>query len=316
MLDGGMRELTARCIKSPRYDTEGSERGECRKASRRAWANEDQLESLARALLLALRTAFESAAGTRATQTGLTKNGDPDMRTSRGRQIAVERAARQTGTADSSHGNGPSAATDTVDVNAPLWAMETNVEVSDYDMPERTWQSPTRAVRSSSCSPRPGSPPARMPTAYAPKYDSTLGTPYASMLRPDASPQLGHSPPTPAVGIGEPVSPCSSTEGACGREARRNELREWVSGLERIGDAEQLLTLLIRNELSLANLGLCTVDELAEIGVGEAAACEILSRFPNPKRPRRSPQEIGHDVVLLQDERAHAVLNTTISESA
>jgi hypothetical protein len=89
-----------------------------------------------------------------------------------------------------------------------------------------------------------------------------------------------------------------------------------VSGLERTGGAEQLLTILIRNELSLANLGLCTVDELAEIGVGVAAACEILSRFPNPNRPRRSPQEIGHDVVLLQVERARAVLKTTISESA
>jgi hypothetical protein len=289
MLDGGIRELTARCIESPGYDTEFSHK---------------DLLKYARLLERACHIVSKSRA--RATQTGLTKNrtgltknGDPDMRTSLGRQIAADRrTAMPASTADSSHGNRPPAATtDTADVNAPLWAMETNVEISDYDMPERTSQSPTRAVRSSSCSPRPRAPPARIPTAHAPKYDSTLGTPCAGMLRPEAGPQLGHAPPTPAVGAGEPVNPCS-TEGACGREARRNELREWVSGLERTGGAEQLLTMLIRNELSLANLGLCTVDELAEIGVGVAAACEILSRFPNPNRPRRSPQEIGHDVVL------------------
>ena len=40
-------------------------------------------------------------------------------------------------------------------------------------------------------------------------------------------------------------------------------LRAWVDGLERIGDAEQVVALLVESEVSLANLGLFTVDELA-----------------------------------------------------
>ena len=66
---------------------------------------------------------------------------------------------------------------------------------------------------------------------------------------------------------------------ALGRHAPLDELRAWVGGLERIGDAEQVVALLLQGEVSLANLGLFTVDELAGTGVGEAAACELLSQF-------------------------------------
>ncbi len=58
-------------------------------------------------------------------------------------------------------------------------------------------------------------------------------------------------------------------------------LRAWVGGLERIGDAEQVVALLVRSEVPLANLGSFTVDELAATSIGEAAAswCELLSQF-------------------------------------
>ena len=52
-----------------------------------------------------------------------------------------------------------------------------------------------------------------------------------------------------------------------------------MGGLERIGDAAQLTALLVQSEVSLANLGSFTVDELAATGIGEAAACELLSQF-------------------------------------
>ncbi len=58
-----------------------------------------------------------------------------------------------------------------------------------------------------------------------------------------------------------------------------DELRAWVGGLERIGDAEHVVALLVRSEVTLANLGSFTVDELAATGIGEAAACEVLSQF-------------------------------------
>ena len=66
---------------------------------------------------------------------------------------------------------------------------------------------------------------------------------------------------------------------ALGRDAPLDELRAWVGGLERIGDAEQVVALLVRSEVSLANLESFTVDELAAMGIGEAAASELLSRF-------------------------------------
>ena len=46
-----------------------------------------------------------------------------------------------------------------------------------------------------------------------------------------------------------------------------------------VGDAAQLTALLVQSEVSLANLGSFTVDELAATGIGEAAACELLSQF-------------------------------------
>jgi hypothetical protein len=52
-----------------------------------------------------------------------------------------------------------------------------------------------------------------------------------------------------------------------------------VGGLERIADAEQVVALLVESEVSLANLGSFTVDELAATGISEAAACEILTQF-------------------------------------
>ncbi len=65
------------------------------------------------------------------------------------------------------------------------------------------------------------------------------------------------------------------------RDTLLAELRAWVGGLdsERIGDAERVVALLLQGEVSLANLGLFTVDELAGTGIGEAAACELLSQF-------------------------------------
>jgi hypothetical protein len=66
---------------------------------------------------------------------------------------------------------------------------------------------------------------------------------------------------------------------ALGRDAPLDVLRAWVGGLERIGDAEHVVALLVRSEVSLANLGSFTVDELAATGIGEAAAGELLWQF-------------------------------------
>jgi hypothetical protein len=63
------------------------------------------------------------------------------------------------------------------------------------------------------------------------------------------------------------------------RERNLNKLRTWVGGLERIGDAEQVVALLVQSEVSLVNLKWFTVDELAASGVGEAVACELLSQL-------------------------------------
>ncbi len=66
---------------------------------------------------------------------------------------------------------------------------------------------------------------------------------------------------------------------ALGRHALLDELRAWVGGLERVGDAEQVVALLVESEVSLANLGLFTVDELAAMGIGEAAASELVCQL-------------------------------------
>ena len=63
------------------------------------------------------------------------------------------------------------------------------------------------------------------------------------------------------------------------RDTLFDELRAWVGGLERIGDAGLVLALLVRSEVSLANLGLFSVNELAATGMGEAAAGELLSQL-------------------------------------
>jgi hypothetical protein len=63
-----------------------------------------------------------------------------------------------------------------------------------------------------------------------------------------------------------------------------------VGGLERIGNAEQVVALLVQSEVSLANLKLFTVDELAATGVGEDVACELLSQLSSLEQsPRGSP---------------------------
>jgi 2C-methyl-D-erythritol 2,4-cyclodiphosphate synthase len=65
-----------------------------------------------------------------------------------------------------------------------------------------------------------------------------------------------------------------------------------VGGLERIGDAEQVVALLVQSEVSLVNLKLLTVDELAATGVGEAVACELLSQLGSLEQsPRGSPTD-------------------------
>jgi hypothetical protein len=64
--------------------------------------------------------------------------------------------------------------------------------------------------------------------------------------------------------------------------------RELVGGLERIGDAEHVVALLLRSDVSLANLGAFMVDELAAMGIGQAASggLPLLSHF---RLPRHAP---------------------------
>ncbi len=70
---------------------------------------------------------------------------------------------------------------------------------------------------------------------------------------------------------------------ALGRDTLLDELRDelpaWVGGLGGIGDAELVVALLERSEVSMTNLGSFTVDELAATGISEAAACELLSQL-------------------------------------
>ena len=96
----------------------------------------------------------------------------------------------------------------------------------------------------------------------------------------DDRPQSSTSEPQSSSAAPRAAS-CATADGgdAHARDTLLAELRAWVGGLERIGDAEQVVALLLQGEVSLANLGLFTVDELAGTGVGEAAACELLSQF-------------------------------------
>jgi hypothetical protein len=96
----------------------------------------------------------------------------------------------------------------------------------------------------------------------------------------DDRPQSSTSEPQSSSAAPRAAS-CATAEGGDvhARDTLLAELRAWVGGLERIGDAEQVVALLLQGEVSLANLGLFTVDELAGTGVGEAVACELLSQF-------------------------------------
>ena len=99
-------------------------------------------------------------------------------------------------------------------------------------------------------------------------------------------------PPMPNIDFCRSCSPRCNEESSTSRESARHihsraadqrtlldELRAWAGGLERIGDTERTLALLVQNEVSMANLGSFSVDELATTGIGEAAACELLSQF-------------------------------------
>ena len=65
---------------------------------------------------------------------------------------------------------------------------------------------------------------------------------------------------------------------ALDRDMQLDELWAWVGRLESIADAEQVVASAV-GEVSLANLRAFTVDELAAMGTGEAAACELLCQF-------------------------------------
>ncbi len=80
---------------------------------------------------------------------------------------------------------------------------------------------------------------------------------------------------------------CSTSGETAERGDFLYELRAWMGGLERIGDAEQVVALLVQSEVSLANLGAFTVDELAAMGIGEAAASELLCQFEGRGGMRR-----------------------------
>ncbi len=85
---------------------------------------------------------------------------------------------------------------------------------------------------------------------------------------------------------------------ALGRDAPLDELRAWVGGLERIGDAEQVVALLVQSEVSLANLGAFTVGELAATGIGEAAAGELFRQYECRSMPHCAAMKQHHSVEL------------------
>jgi hypothetical protein len=53
----------------------------------------------------------------------------------------------------------------------------------------------------------------------------------------------------------------------------------WVAGLERIRDANRVVAILVRNEVSLASLALFTVKDLADMGIPKSAAKELLAQL-------------------------------------
>jgi hypothetical protein len=56
-----------------------------------------------------------------------------------------------------------------------------------------------------------------------------------------------------------------------------SKLQMWVAGvLGQIGDVEHVVKMLVQNEVTLANLGSFSIDELASIGLGEIVASLLL----------------------------------------
>ena len=114
---------------------------------------------------------------------------------------------------------------------------------------------------------------------------------HASAATPAHSESLESSTSAAQSSCGARATLCDTAEyGVLGRDTPLNKLRTWVGGLERIGDAEQVVALLVQSEVSLANLKLFTVDELAATGIGAAVACELLSQLSSLEQsPRGSP---------------------------
>jgi uncharacterized C2H2 Zn-finger protein len=130
--------------------------------------------------------------------------------------------------------------------------------------------------------------PADQPDAHMDAGDS-----HASAATPAHSESLESSTSAAQSSCGARATLCGTVEyGVLGRDTPLNKLRMWVGGLERIGDAEQVVALLVQSEVSLVNLKLLTVDELAATGVGEAVACELLSQLSSLEQsPRGSPTD-------------------------
>jgi hypothetical protein len=81
--------------------------------------------------------------------------------------------------------------------------------------------------------------------------------------------RLGSIPLAQSSSAAPRAASCATAEGgdAHARDTLLAELRAWVGGLERIGDAEQVVVLLVESEVSLANLGSFTVDESTELAI-------------------------------------------------
>jgi hypothetical protein len=136
--------------------------------------------------------------------------------------------------------------------------------------------------------------PADQPDAHMDAGDS-----HASAATPAHSESLESSTSAVQSSCEARATLCDTAEYAVlGRDTPLNKLRTWVGGLEHIGDAEQVVALLVQSEVSLVNLKLLTVDELAATGVGEAVACELLSQLSSleqsPRVDRSGLSEQAH----------------------
>ena len=94
---------------------------------------------------------------------------------------------------------------------------------------------------------------------------------------PDSGDKATSQTPSPC-GLCRTAFSTSDDGRILGTDTLLDELQTWVNGLERIGDAKQVLSLLVKNEVSMANLDSFTVDELSSTGIGEAAAYELLTQ--------------------------------------